>query len=43
MFEVNNNDNRTGRSGVVIGNFEHMSHLASIVDSEQINAGRDST
>ena len=27
MFEVNNKDNRTGRSGVVIGNFEHISHL----------------
>ena len=42
MLKVNNKDTRTtpmGHSSVFNVNFEHISHLVSIVSFEQVNAG----
>ena len=39
MFKVNNKDTCWHRSGVLIVNFEHISHLVvSIVNFEHVNA-----
>ena len=37
MFKVNNKDTRMMQFGVFI-NFEHISHLVSIVNFEHVNA-----
>ena len=41
MFKVNIKDTRRHwrHSGVFIVNFEHISHLVSIAEFEQVNAG----